>query len=203
MKLRIPSLLPALILLTAVSCSKEKSIDTGNGGNGNGSAVNLQGSWKFISLNGTLNEIASFNLAGDDLRVESFFTLASKNPVGIYRITSTDFNGEGIGYDFTGISVIKAFENGVLQSENTIPFNENVPATNTTSKYKVIGTDSIYFETGAPGDPNGNAGGCRFKLEGKKLSLFQKTDTTVVTDQGGIKTTETQKANFTLILEKQ
>ena len=202
MKMRLPALLPAIILFVAVSCSKEKSIDTGSGGNG-GSQANLQGTWKFVSLIGTLNETAAYNLGSDDIKIETFFTLSSKNPVGVYKITATNFNGEGIGYDFTGITNIKSYQNGVLQSDNTIPFNENVPATNTSSKYKLIGTDSIYFETGAPGDPNGDAGGCRYKLEGKKLSLFQKSDTTIVSDQGGIMIRETQKLNFTLLLEKQ
>ncbi len=202
MKLRLPALLPALILFTAVSCSNEKSVDTGNGGNG-GSQANLQGTWKFVSLSGTLTEIAAYNLGSDDFKIENFFTLSSKNPVGVYKITATNFNGEGIGYDFTGLSNIKSYQNGVLQSDNTIPFNENVPATNTFSTYKLIGSDSIYFETGAPGDPNGDAGGCRYKLEGKKLSLFQKSDTSVVSDQGGITLKETQKVNFTLVLEKQ
>lgn len=191
-----------LLLITLISsCTKEQSIDSGS--RNNGGQASLQGTWKFISNNGTVNEMASFNVGSDLIKIESLSTLATKNPVGLYRITATDFNGEGVGYDLFGSMSIKTFENNVLQSENSIPVDENVPPTNLNSKYKLIGSDSIYFTTNSPGSPTGESGGCRYKLEGKKLSLFMKTDTTMVTDQGGIITTEVQKINFTLILEKQ
>lgn len=205
MKLLKPITLLTLISFFILSCSKEKSIDTGGTGTPGtgGSGTGIQGNWKFVSNNGTLHEIASFNLGGDEIKIENLSTLSTKNPVGQYRITQTDFNAEGVGYNLTGSSAIKTYENGVLQSENTIPVNENVPPTNLNTKYKLIGADSIYFSAGAPGNPSGGSGGCKYKLEGKKLSLFMKTDTTMVTDQGGIITTEIQKINFTLVLEKQ
>ncbi len=199
--MKLLKIAPFIFLVTFISsCTKEESIDSGSGSNTG--QTSLQGTWKFISNNGTINEAASFNVGGDEIKIENISTLSTKNPVGVYRITQTDFNGEGIGYDLTGTSAIKTYENGVLQSENTIPIDQNVPPTNLGSKYKLIGADSIYFATGAPGNPAGG-GGCRYKLEGKKLSLFMITDTTMVTDQGGIITTEVQKINFTLTLEKQ
>ncbi len=191
-----------LLLITLISsCSKEKSIDTGSG-SGIGQA-SLQGTWKFISNSGNVNESASFTVGSDLIKIESISTLATKNPVGIYRITANEFNAEGVGYDLFGSMSIKTYENNVLQSENNIPIDENVPPTNLNSTYKLVGADSIYFITNSPSSPTGESGGCRYKLEGKKLSLFLKTDTTIVTNQGGIVTTEAQKINFTLVLEKQ
>lgn len=192
----------ALLLLTmvATSCGKEGSLE---GGSSSPSSSSLVGNWKFISSIGTTTASSAFTLLGDELKIETTTSFTSSNPKGIYKITATTFDGQGIGYDYTGSLTIKQYANNVLQSENTTPMSATIPPSNFSSQYKLIGTDSIYFENNAPGSSTGSPGGCKYKVEGNKLSLFLNTNTTTTTNQGGIITTDNQKALVTVILQKQ
>ena len=198
----------ALAIFLFTSCTKEESIDTGGtgtpgtGGSGSGSGSGIQGNWKFVSATGSTAISNSVNIGSDVLKTEAISNFTSSNPKGTYSISATNITGNGIGYDHTGTSSTKVYENGVLQNEITLPASGTVPPTNTSSSYKLIGTDSLYFETSAPG--TANSGGCKFKLEGTKLTLFMNINTKSLTDLGGtIVSADNIHVNTTIILQKQ
>ncbi len=193
MKLKNLTLVLSVIVLVATSCKKE--------GSENSSSL-LSGNWKFVSANGATTISNSVDIGGDVLKTEAISNFISSNPKGTYNMTATQITGNGIGYDFTGTSTTKIYENNVLQNQVTMPMNGTISPINTSSTYKLIGTDSLYFETKVPG--TANSGGCKFKLEGTKLTLFMNVNTKSFTDLGGATVSaDNINVNTTVILQKQ
>jgi hypothetical protein len=183
----------ALIILAATSCKKEKSE----------APSPIAGNWKLVSIGGNSSVTSSYTFGSDNIKTETFTTFASSNPKGQYKITSNAFNAEGIGYDYTGSVTVKDYENDVLQSEDTAPINSTIPPTNGTSTYKLIGSDSIYFENNALGTSTSAPGGCKYKLEGTQLSLYINSSSTATASQGGFTVTNKTGAVVTVVLQKQ
>lgn len=193
MKLKNLTPILVVIVLAATSCKKE--------GSENSNSL-LSGNWKFVSANGSTKVTNSVIFGSDVLKTEAISNFVTSNPKGTYNMTATQISGNGIGYDFTGTSTTKIYENNVLQNEVTMPMNGTISPINTTSSYKLIGTDSLYFETKVPG--TANAGGCKFKLEGNKLTLLMTINTKTLTDINGATVTADNIFNTTtIILQKQ
>lgn len=204
MKFRIAYLLFAAALL--VSCERKLRAPDVNGSSTSG----LIGNWKFVSTAGTTIASSEIDLFGIKTRAENALTYTSANPKGFYQITATEIKGNGIGYDFNGTLNIKLFENNVLQSEVTNPFpTSTIAPVNNSTGYKVISADSLAFTTNPPGVqlPNGGTlsspGGCKYKIEGKKLTMFIKYTSSTTGSSGGIPTADKQKIDVNLVLEKQ
>ncbi|NCU04186.1 MAG: hypothetical protein GXC73_09395 [Chitinophagaceae bacterium] len=193
MKLRNFTPILTVIILAATSCKKE--------GSENSSSL-LSGNWKFVSATGSTTVTNSVTFGSDVMKTEATTSFTSSNPKGSYNMTATQITGNGIGYDFTGSSITKVYTNNVLLNQLTVPTTGTIPPTNLSSTYKLIGTDSLYFETKVPG--TANAGGCKFKLEGTKLTLFMKINTKSFTDIGGATVSaDNIHVNTTIILQKQ
>ena len=159
----LTTILFAIVFL--FSCKKESSESTSSA---------LVGNWKFVSSGGTTSASTSYTLFGTAIKVETILNYTSSNPKGVYKISQTAFSGEGVGYDYQGSLTVKQYEDNTLQSEDTNPVNATIVPTNASTNYKLIGTDSIYFEGSAPGTStgaSGTPGGCKYKIEGTKLSL--------------------------------
>lgn len=209
--MKLLKIAPLFLLLVAflTSCSKEESIDSGSGNPSSGSGI--QGTWKFVSISGTSGASTVENTGGVEMKAEIVLRFASQNAVGVYNITSSLFKGVGIGYDYNGTLFMREFENNVLQFEDSSDINLNIPSSNSESKYKLIGADSIYFEAGgivaptAPGNtPAATTGvGCKYKLEGKRLTFTMKTSIPQLITQNGITLMVTQTADVRIVLEKQ
>ena len=216
--MKLLKVIPILLLVAFISsCGKEQSIDSGSGtGNGNGSGTpasgaSIQGNWKLISTSGTTGTSTIDNTSGTEMKAEILLRYTSKNPVGIYTITSSLFKGVGVGYDYDGRLFIRQYENNVLQIEDSTDINMNIPPSSSESKYKLIGTDSIYFEAGALTGPSAPGStpvattpvGCKYKLEGKRLTFFMKMSMPQIITQNGITLKITQSADVNIVLEKQ
>lgn len=214
--MKFPKIVAILFTIAVIvaSCSKEESFSAnGSGGSGSGSgsgsgAGSIQGNWKLISSSGSTTASTSLNLFGTDTKIETELRFSSSNPVGMYTISSTNFTGKGIGYDYTGKLIIRTFENNVLQTEDSSDITTTIPPSNPDSKYKLVGADSIYFE-GTPGTPSApgtsgavQPGGCKYKLEGKRLTMYMKTFSSQVNNSGGTVSKDTQRVNATIVLEK-
>ncbi len=177
--------------------------------NGSGSS-GLIGRWKLISTGGTTIASSEIDVLGDKLLAENTLIYTSSNAIGFYDITSTEFKGNGIGYDFSGRLILKVYENGVLINEtpSLIP-SSTIPASNPTSKYKLVGADSIYFE-GSTGAVQFQAGGtatvpagCRYKIEGNRLTMRMKYSASYTSSNSGITSLDKQWADVEVILERQ
>lgn len=201
--MKIRQLLPAfaIVIIIASSCSKEKSYSSGSP---------LVGDWKMISSAGTTSASSTFDLAGNLIRLETMLSYISKNPVGIYTISGKEFNGMGVGYDYNGNLIFRTYENGNLQSEDNNPVTTTIPPSNSNSQYKLVGSDSIYFDVASPSAPStpssgstNRPGGCKYKLDGKTLTLFVKSTQAQQVNQGGLITNDTITADVVIVLERQ
>jgi len=152
--MKFPKIVAILFTIAVIvaSCSKEESFSAnGSGGSGSGSgsgsgAGSIQGNWKLISSSGSTTASTSLNLFGTDTKIETELRFSSSNPVGMYTISSTNFTGKGIGYDYTGKLIIRTFENNVLQTEDSNDITTTITPSNPDSKYKLVGSSSNYFE---------------------------------------------------------
>jgi hypothetical protein len=176
---------------------------------GSGSS-GLIGKWNLVSTGGTTIASSEIDLLGNKMRAENTLIYTSSNPKGFYDITSTEFRGNGIGYDFSGSLIVKLFENNVLQSEIRNPFpTSTIAPSNPVSKYRLIGTDSIYFEGSAPAvqyQGGGNStvpSGCKYSLTGNTLTLKMKYSITYVSNNGGVISNDSQSADVSVVLTKQ
>lgn len=210
--MKLLKIAPFLLLLALLSsCSKEESIDSGSGTGNPSSGSGIQGTWKLVSISGTSGASTVENTGGVEMKAEIILRFASQNAVGVYNITSSLFKGVGVGYDYNGTLFMREFANNVLQFEDSTDMNLNLPPSNSESKYKLIGADSIYFEAGAIAAPTAPGStpaattptGCKYKLEGKRLTFTMKTSIPQLMTQNGITLMVTQTADVSIILEKQ
>jgi hypothetical protein len=193
MKLKNLTLVLAVIILAATSCKKEKSETPSP----------IAGNWKLVSIAGNSLVTRDITFGSDNQKTETITTFTSSNPKGQYKITSNAFDAEGIGYDYTGSVTVKDYENGVLQSEDTAPTSATIAPTNGTSQYKLVGNDSIYFANNALGNATPEPGGCKYKLEGTKLSLFINSSSTATASQSGFSVTNKVSTVLIVVLQKQ
>lgn len=204
MKFKLLYLLFASLIL--ISCERKLRPPDMNGSGSSG----LIGNWKFISTNGKTVATSEMDFLGDLLKIEAILKYTSANPKGIYKISSASIDAVGIGYDFAGTLILNSYENNRLETSDTSAFPPSTiaPVSNTNA-YKTVGTDSITFTNGAPGVqlPNGGTmstpGGCRYKIEGNRLTMFIKHTSTTTGNSGGITTTDRQIIDVVVILERQ
>ena len=204
MKFKLTCLLFSVIAF--VSCERKlRAPDM----NGNGSA-GIIGRWNLVSSGGVTSTSTETDLFGTAIRVESKLTFTSSNPKGYYNITSAQMKAVNVGYDYTGALNVKFFEDNVLQNEvnNPIPPTPIGPS-NETAAIKIVGTDSIAFTNTSPVAIQGAPGtfaaptGCKYKLEGNKLTLLIKFASTSTTNTGGTVSVDKIAADATIVLQKQ
>jgi hypothetical protein len=205
MKLKFTYLL--LVAVIMASCGRKLKAPeiAGSGTSG------LIGKWNLVSTNGTTLTNSEFDFFGTKNRIESNLTNTSSSPQGLYEITTNDLKATGIGYNTSGNLTVKLYEDDVLQSENAVPF----PATpigpySQTTPYKLVGADSISFTSAVPvfvfqtvNGPATPPNGCKYKLEGNKLTLTSKYNYTSTDNSTGITITDKTEVDMTIILQKQ
>lgn len=200
--MKLLKIAPFLFLIAFLnSCTKEESIDTG-GSNPGGSGV--QGTWKFVSLTGIDTTLHIFKDAGGELKYEIVTNLLSSNPKGVYKIFGSTITAEGVGYDYSSTTVEKEYQDNIFQSETIVPpFTGTLPPQSGSSKYKLVGSDSMYLDQNMLGGMSSAPGGLKYKLEGTKLSLFIKETYADSIIDNGVKVIEKINTAVTVVLQKQ
>lgn len=189
-----------LFLLILSSCKKDSSASN--------SQDNLQGSWKLVSISGVSEVTDNYQEFGSTYKDIATYTYSSTSVSGTYEITATNFNGQGIAYTTTGTIAFKGYEDGALYMNFTQSSPATIPASNSTSVYKKVGTDSLYFSSGSlinissgtssPVTP----GGLKYKLEGNKLTINTGGSEKSTVSQNGVTVNRTLNATATIILQK-
>jgi hypothetical protein len=170
----------------------------------------LVGNWKFMSIAGTTQSTESYRLGTVNVREVTTLPYTSTAASGIYKITADQFNGEAIAYSIFGRAKFEIYENNILEDSLSIDFPYSLPASNSSSKYKKAGTDSLTFESGGivsvsnGGTPQSTSGGgCKYKIEGNKLTLTVNGTQTTTEVQSGTTVTTVLKSNAVMVLQKQ
>jgi len=196
------------------SCQKELSIDNslpgsnGNGGNNNGDAT-LTGNWKFISLMVNMESTTSFTQSGIPAKAIVKYSDTTENNAGTLTFTETQMKAIGFTYTISTTAVATISIPGVPVEPDYIPFDFTVPNYNATADYKKIGSDSLYFPSGAlfnAPDPTGSLppssppSGAKFKITGSDLAitsaLLQNSTIDTLGQTASIKVVSNIIANF-------
>jgi len=212
MRLKTNLTLLSLVTLLFVSCQKELSIDTINGpvgGPGGGGGSNsLIGNWKFLELSANTESAVE---ATDGTDTEKTITVSSYKTInnkGTISFDATKMSSTGVGYDINDTAFTFLYANGVLLDSVDFPFTFTIPSSSGQTNYKVIGTDSIYFENGffavPSSDPQATqAGGGKFKIVGNILTITTSSSTTDTEIDQGVTTVTKNKIAAEIRMQRQ
>jgi hypothetical protein len=194
----------SLIIFAACQKGITDAVDNSGGNNGgDSSSVNaLKGSWNFTSISANTQNTSELNFLGEDDKTISFTNYTSENNSGTLVVDDSMFRMNGYTYSIATILKTYSYQNGVLIDSLDVPFNYYVPASNSTAKYKLIGTDSVYFPEGgflSTDSSTFKPYGLKFSISGTVLTFTQqlKLDTVVV--NSGVSQHETSTGTGTLL----
>ena len=200
-------LLFAVASLVFIGCAKEKSIDSTTNNNNNNDN-DIIGTWKFVEFHAQTQSTMEYREAGIDMMTDTYSDYVSINNGGTVTITADKFNTTNMTYTVNDMAKGYIYEGGQLLDSIEFPLIVTVPPVNSSSSYKKIGTDSLYFAAGGFVNIGGSSspsapGGSKFKIEGDKLYLTTKYfSRETVTDQG-LSVLKTDRATLTTTLQRQ
>lgn len=203
------------------SCQKEKSFEIPLPGTDNGdddSTTNpadnkLIGTWKFINFDVDVAGIVDVSAFGQTAGSRSAYSTVTLNNTGTITFDANKANITGLGYDISTDVKVTTYTGSVQEDELTMPLDFTAPPYNASSKYKIIGTDSLYFPEGTLfempdaglGEPTGAAEpmGAKFSINGNTLLISTSVSRDSSFVQNGLTYTVTQQASGTIKLERQ
>jgi hypothetical protein len=194
-------------LLLLAACSKNTSKP-----NGSSNSTQLVGNYDFLYMTTNINVTESASYLGQTATVVILSGYKTQQNTGTVVFSADSAMGNGIGYSYDTTAMVIETDPGAAPDTTVQAFAGSVPATTSTSKYQVIGTDSVYFPggvlgaggitTGAPAAIAPPTGG-HFTVKGDTLTITTKINQTYPDNINGIPTTATANVNATIILLKQ
>lgn len=186
------------ILLLLASCKKDDAKTAATG---------IEGTYKLQSLSAQTNS----TIVGTDGEKEiTTADYTSMNNAGTIVIDESNFKASGLSYEVNSTALASFYQDNQFVDSFSMPFNVVIPATNSTAPYKLIGTDSIYFQNGsltsgitADGSIQTGGNGGRYTVSGNLLTLKQGASRDSSFQISGVTFNMVETVNATIILEKQ
>jgi hypothetical protein len=211
MKKIVLFVLPALMLLTMVSCQKEltdPSLDgTYNGGSGSGGtgagSTDITGNWTFVSSSGITQSIVQLSQAGVNYKTITNSSYTSADNTGTVTITSNTMSSVNVSYTANYTTIAYTYVNGVLLDSLSQPLSYSVPSTSVTSNYNRINQDSVYFPAQGTGANATVAAGERIALSGNILTMTTSVVRDSTLNVGGSIASQHSTGTVTTTLRKQ
>ncbi len=201
MKKIITGLCTVFVSLTFFSCQKDVSDNPSSG------QVDILGNWKFISMDVKTKSIAEANDGSESLKTVTTTDYITANNTGSITIDASKMSSSNLSYyiNTTGSSYI--YENGSLTDSLIFPFQFTAPATSSIANYRLVGTDSVYFESGSM-FMNGvtqptQSSGAKLKFEGDMLYLIQSIAQSKTENIQGTTVISNVQASVTVGLQRQ
>lgn len=191
----------AIICLFLISCSKEKSVDssTNTPGGPGGSGNSLIGNWKLVGIHISTKAVIEMNDAGIDVKTITYSDYDTKDNQGTMKVTSTKMENVNWGYSVDDVAIGYYYEDNVLIDSLEFPLVVTTPTSSSTVTYKLIGADSIHYESGAvPGQD-----GARYKIENNMLTITSYYNSTTTGSEQGVPYTQTNSAKAITTLQRQ
>lgn len=197
------------------SCQKELSLDGSlPGGNNNNNDNKLLGSWKFINLSANTESAAEAVFLGEKVTTVTKYNTVTQNNKGSVTFDGSNARVSNLSYEIDAELTVTDYLNGVKEDEFKVPFKFAVPPVSSTSKYQLIGSDSLYLPEGSffampdgSGQTQGFAepSGAKFSVNGNTLLLTTSVarDTSIYDEDIDILYIVTQKAGGVMKFEKQ
>ena len=187
------------VIAMLASCKKDNDTP--------GSTAGLEGTYKFKYLSAQTNT-TSTGSAGDKIVTTSDYT--TENNQGTIVFTNTSLSATGLAYSVNSSAKYDLYDGTNLISSGSQPLTFNLPASSSTSQYKLVGTDSIYFPQGSATSslPGGGttatlASGGRYSWNGNLLTIKQNVSRDSSFQDAGETYQLKQSAITSLVLEKQ
>jgi hypothetical protein len=141
-------------------------------------------------------------------KAETVTRYVSKNNSGTITFTPTAMNSSNLSYDIETMLKVYFYVNGSLEDSVDMPFDFHVPPTTSTSNYKMVTNDSLYFSSGSmfrDGSPTQQteASGARIKRDGDKMQLIIKTNKSTTENDQGMIVTNASRGVGIITLQKQ
>ena len=193
-------------LLLLAACSKNTSQPNGNTG-----STQLVGNYKFLYMTTNINVTESASYLGQTVSVLILSGYKTQQNTGTVVFTADSSTGNGIGYSYDTTAMVIQSSPGLPTDTTVQALKGSVPATSSTSKYSVIGTDSVYFPGGVLGTGGITTGtsaaiapptGGHFAIKGDTLTITTKINQTYPDNINGVPTTATAAVSATIILLK-
>lgn len=200
-----------LLIATLASCQKERSFDTstlGQGGSGGGNTSDILGNWKFMGVTATTTTTLTAVEPGvGTIKTVSVSDYTSENNSGTLKIEAAKMTTNSLAYSINSTVRGSFYENNTLINSVETPFIVQMPPTNSSSNYKRIGADSVYFEAGGSfmvlstgGPTQGN--GAKIKIEGNKLLMTMNININRTIDTLGLRFNQESKINGVTTFQK-
>jgi len=191
-------LLLSSILIIPVSCNKDQ---TNPGSNA------IQGTYKLKSISAKTNSTITGTDGEKEITVSDYTTI---NNAGTIVIDGSKFLATGLSYEVNSTTTASFYQDNQFIDSFSMPFNVIIPSTNSTAPYKLVGTDSIYFQNGSltsgiagNGSSQSGANGGRYTLSGNLLTIKQNASKDSTFQDSGVTFHMVETALATVVMEKQ
>ena len=156
-----------LFSVSIISCSKDDEETS--------PVTSIDGNYKFAGLQVDVATDVSITYQEAVNRTVADYKYTTGENLGTVVIGNAKMTSSNLGYSISTTAHSKSYLNGQLVNSVDQPMEVSVPASSGSAKYKQIGNDSLYFESGfvilnsqiMPSAPVG----AKFSVEGDKLIL--------------------------------
>lgn len=167
----------------------------------------LEGEYKLLLIEATTSSAQELTLGTEFEKIVVLSHYITKENKGTIKFDATTLSSMNISYTVDTIATGYLYSNGDLIDSLELPVQFELPPSNTSTPYKMVGADSIYFSGGTAvigSDPSQQSlpGGAKLKFEGNKLYMISKIYNTTTTMEQGVKVVVTQQGTFTTTLQK-
>ena len=187
------------IIALLVSCKKDSS--------GTTASASLNGTYTFKSLSAKTTSTLTGS-DGEKLVTTSNYT--STNNQGTFVFNNSNIAATGLSYEVNAIATGYYYDDNELLDSTSAPYTFTLPLSNSSSNYKLIGTDSIYFPNGfitsvvgASGSTQYGPSGGHYSLSGNVLTLTQAVSKDSSFQDSGVNFQMVESATPSMVFEKQ
>lgn len=211
MKLTRSLYLLAIAITALASCSKEESLEPDNNNNNGGATQEFIGTYDFLYMAAHTESDITMTVSGETMRSVTISDYVSKENTGTFEFTAKEMKSTGVGYKIDTTAKAWSYTNGQLDGEFEAPFTFSVSGYNSSGAYKLVGTDSIYSESGFASVPTGSGqtnvpiepSGTKFYWSGDTLTFYGQYAAVETQTQGGVVATVKQSAKHVTRLLKR
>ncbi|PSL45313.1 hypothetical protein CLV51_10415 [Chitinophaga niastensis] len=210
------TLLSVALATTLFSCSMEMAVapqqpvNQGPGQPTGPTTGSVEGNWNFVGMKVYTKSIITTSGAGGPDKTITISDYETINNAGTITFNNGKAITEGLTYEVNTILKAEAFMGGISTGPMQMPFAFTLPPMGSSATYKLIGSDSLYFDQGFVGVPGSNgipaattASGSHISWSGDTLLLSGTESLTHTEDVSGVTMTINDTGSQTVKLLKK
>ena len=195
---KIIILLVGIVSTFIISCKKDSDSP---------SATAINGTWTFISMTANTSSTVEATEGSETDKTITKSNYTTEDNSGTITFDASTMTTDKVSYSVNTIAKGYTYLNNVFVDSMEAPFNFVMPPSSSTITYKMVGTDSIYFDQGSvfmSGATQSTApGGGKIKMEGDILYLTQSGRQTIVQNVPGMTIKTDEGGTVVIKLKKQ